>query len=146
MGMPPAGGASPVPGGDPMMGGMPPAGDPNAMGGMDPMMGGADPMQGNDPNMGANPFEGQQDDASMSKDPVQKAESLAGQLAALGRNQIGNDVDKQTDTKKEILGMVISGFTANSDDEERNELIDYISDKLNGAGESEGNEQDKGDE
>ena len=144
--------ASSMPMGDPNMAG----GDPNMMGG-DPTMGtdpdggvvgeqGApgDPNAMVDPNapvMGANPFDGGEGGADVSGDPEKKAESLAGQLASIIRNHLGSDgIDKHEDKKKEIMGMVASAIVDGMDDNEKNSMIEYLSDKLNGAGESDGDE------
>ncbi len=134
---------------------MPPAGDPNAMGG--PMMG-TDPDGGvtgeqgdpGDPNamvdpnapvMGANPFDGGEGDADVSGDPEKKAESLAGQLASIFRNDLKNDgINTHEDKKKEVLGMIASAIVDGMNDEDRNSMIEYLSDKLNGSGESDGDE------
>lgn len=142
-------GMSPI-GGDASF--MPPAGDPNTMG--DPMMGtdqnamppadptmGGDPMTGNEPVMGANPFDGGEGDADVSGDPEKKAESLAGQLASIFRNDLKNDgINTHEDKKKEVLGMIASAIVDGMNDEDRNSMIEYLSDKLNGSGESDGDE------
>ena len=148
MGMNPMGGdASSMPMGDPMTGGM---GDPNAM----PPAPGADPMTGGDPNamgdpnapvMGANPFDGGEGDADVSGDPEKKAESLAGQLASIFRNDLKNDgINTHEDKKKEVLGMIASAIVDGMNDEDRNSMIEYLSDKLNGSGESDGDSDDNG--
>ena len=126
MGMNPMGGDAsfmpPAPGADPMMGT-----DPNAMG---------DP---NAPVMGANPFDGGEGDASMSSDPEKKAESLAGQLASIFRNDLKNDgINTHEDKKKEVMGMIASAVVDGMSEEDRNSMIEYLSDKLNGSGESDG--------
>lgn len=143
MGMNPMGGDAssipPAPGTDPMMGGDPNTmGDPNAM-----PPDGADPsMMGNDPNspvMGANPFDGGEGDAEVSGDPEKKAESLAGQLASIFRNDLKNDgINTHEDKKKEVMGMIASAVVDGMSDEDRNSMIEYLSDKLNGSGESDG--------
>ena len=145
MGMNPMGGDAsfmpPAPGVDPnMMGGdpnaMPPApgADPNMMGGDPNAMGGP-----NAPVMGANPFDGGEGDASMSSDPEKKAESLAGQLASIFRNDLKNDgINSHEDKKKEVMGMIASAVVDGMNDEDRNSMIEYLSDKLNGSGESDG--------
>lgn len=131
---------------------MPPAGDPNAMG--DPMMGtdtnggvAGDPgdpnamVAPNAPVMGANPFDGGEGDADVSGDPEKKAESLAGQLASIFRNDLKNDgINTHEDKKKEVLGMIASAIVDGMNDEDRNSMIEYLSDKLNGSGESDGDE------
>ena len=140
MGMNPMGGDAsfmpPVPGADPMMGTNPDGGavgeqgapgDPNAM--VDP----------NAPVMGANPFDGGEGDADVSGDPEKKAESLAGQLASIFRNDLKSDgINTHEDKKKEVLGMIASAVVDGMDDEDRNSMIEYLSDKLNGSGESDG--------
>lgn len=129
----------PAPGTDPMMGVDPNAmGDPNAM-----SPAGADPsMMGNDQNapvMGANPFDGGEGDAEVSGDPEKKAESLAGQLASIFRNDLKNDgINTHEDKKKEVMGMIASAVVDGMSDEDRNSMIEYLSDKLNGSGESDG--------
>lgn len=158
MGMNPMGGDAssmpPAPGADPMMGTDPDGGVVGEQGanGMDPsMMGGdpnaaapagGDPMMGGDPNapvMGANPFDGSEGDASMSSDPEKKAESLAGQLASIFRNDLKNDgINTHEDKKKEVMGMIASAVVDGMNDEDRNSMIEYLSDKLNGSGESDG--------
>ena len=141
--MPPAPGADPnMMGGDPNA--MPPAGDPNMMG--DPNAMGGDPnMMGNEPVMGADPFGGE-GSADVSGDPEKKAESLAGQLASIFRNDLANDgINKHEDKKKEVLGMVASAVVDGMSDEDRNSMIEYLSDKLNGSGESDGDESSDGD-
>lgn len=146
MGMNPMGGdASSMPMGDPTMMG----GDPNMAGAPDPMAGGdpnamGDPnMMGGDPNapvMGANPFDGE-GNADVSGDPEKKAESLAGQLASIFRNDLKNDgINSHEDKKKEVLGMIASAIVDGMNPEERNSMIEYLSDKLNGSGESDGDE------
>lgn len=148
MDMNPMGGdAYSMPMGDPnMMGGDPAmaGGDPNMMGG-DPAMAGGDPnMMGGDPNepvMGADAFDGQSD-ADVSGDPEKKAESLAGQLASIFRKDLANDgINKHEDKKKEILGMITSAIVDGMDEEDRNSMIEYLSDKLNGSGESKGDDE-----
>lgn len=148
MGADPMGGDAssmpPVPGADPMMGTDPDGGvvgeqgapgDPNAMG---------DP---NAPVMGANPFDSGEGDADVSGDPEKKAESLAGQLAAIFRNDLANDgINKHEDKKKEVLGMIASAIVDGMGEEDRNSMIEYLSDKLNGAGESDGDEDTNGDQ
>lgn len=145
------GDASSMPMGDPNMMG----GDPNAMGGApDPMAGGdpnamGDPnMMGSDPNapvMGADPF-GEGSDAEVSGDPEKKAESLAGQLASIFRNDLQNDgINSHEDKKKEVLGMIASAIVDGMSEEDRNSMIEYLSDKLNGSGESDGDEENGGD-
>lgn len=143
MGMNPMGGdvsfMPPAPSADPTMGADPNAmGDPNAMppAGNDPSMMGGDP---NAPVMGANPFDGGEGDASMSSDPEKKAESLAGQLASIFRNDLKNDgINTHEDKKKEVMGMIASAVVDGMSEEDRNSMIEYLSDKLNGAGESDG--------
>ena len=148
MGMDPMGGdASSMPMGDPnamggdpnMMGGAPmPGDDPNMMGG-DPNMMGGDP---NAPVMGSDPF-GQGSDASVSGDPEKKAESLAGQLASIFRNDLKSDgINSHEDKKKEVLGMIASAIVDGMNDEDKNSMIEYLSDKLNGSGESDGDDED----
>ncbi len=140
MGMNPMGGDAsfmpPAPGADPMMGG-----DPNTM----PPAGG-DPMMGGDPNapvMGANPFDGGEGGADVSGDPEKKAESLAGQLASIFRNDLKNDgINTHEDKKKEVLGMIASAVVDGMSEEDRNSMIEYLSDKLNGSGESDGDTDD----
>lgn len=137
MGMNPMGGDAsympPAPGADPNA-----IGDPNAM----PAAPGTDPMIGGDPNapvMGANPFDGGDNSASMSSDPEKKAESLAGQLASIFRNDLRNDgINTHEDKKKEVMGMIASAVVDGMNDEDRNSMIEYLSDKLNGSGESDG--------
>lgn len=142
MGMNPMGGdASSIPpmqGGDPMM-----DGDLNTMGGNPGDM--TDPMMdsgANEPVMGANPFGGDDEgNADVSGDPEKKAESLAGQLASIFRNDLKNDgINKHEDKKKEVLGMIASAVVDGMDDEDRNSMIEYLSDKLNGSGESDGDD------
>lgn len=148
MGMNPMGGDAsfmpPVPGADPMTGTDPDGGvvgaqgdpgDPNAM---------ADP---NAPVMGANPFDGGEGDADVSGDPEKKAESLAGQLASIFRNDLKNDgINTHEDKKKEVLGMIASAIVDGMNDEDRNSMIEYLSDKLNGSGESDGDNNDSDNE
>ncbi|MBQ3945651.1 MAG: hypothetical protein II670_08600 [Alphaproteobacteria bacterium] len=139
MGMNPMGGDAssmpPAPGDDPMMGG-----DPNTMGG--PSMMGGDPNAISDPNtpvMGANPFDDDEGSADVSGDPEKKAESLAGQLASIFRKDLKNDgINTHIDKKKEVLGMIASAVVDGMNDEDRNSMIEYLSDKLNGSGESDG--------
>ena len=148
MGMNPMGGDAssmpPAPGADPMMGTDPDGGVVGEQGanGMDPSMMGGDPNAMVDPNapvMGANPFDGGEGDASMSSDPEKKAESLAGQLASIFRNDLKNDgINTHEDKKKEVMGMIASAVVDGMNDEDRNSMIEYLSDKLNGAGESDG--------
>lgn len=147
MGMNPMGGDAsfmpPVQGADPMMGTDPDGGDvgeqgapgdPNAM--VDP----------NAPVMGANPFDGSEGGADVSGDPEKKAESLAGQLASIFRNDLKNDgINTHEDKKKEVLGMIASAIVDGMSEEDRNSMIEYLSDKLNGSGESDGDEDNGGD-
>lgn len=156
MGMDPMGGdASSMPMGDPntmggdpnMMGGAPmPGGDPNMMDGDPNMMGGDPNAMGGDPNapvMGANPFDGGEGDADVSGDPEKKAESLAGQLASIFRNDLKSDgINSHEDKKKEVLGMIASAIVDGMNDEDKNSMIEYLSDKLNGSGESDGDDED----
>jgi len=143
MGMNPMGGDAsfmpPAPSAGPTMGADPNAmGDPNAMPPVanDPSMMGGDP---NTPVMGANPFDDGEGDASMSSDPEKKAESLAGQLASIFRNDLKNDgINTHEDKKKEVMGMIASAVVDGMSEEDRNSMIEYLSDKLNGAGESDG--------
>lgn len=124
-------------GGDPSMQG----GDPNM--GMDPMMGGDPSMQG-DPNaMGDEPMMGSEpfgdSGAEMSSDPEKKIESLIGQAASIIRKELNGDgIDKHEDKKKEVLGMLASAIIDGMDEEQRNGIVDYLSDKLQGEGESDG--------
>jgi hypothetical protein len=102
---------------------------------------GGDQMIGNEPVMGANPFDGGEGDANVSGDPEKKAESLAGQLASIFRNDLKNDgINTHEDKKKEVLGMIASAIVDGMNDEDRNSMIEYLSDKLNGSGESDGDE------
>lgn len=151
MGMDPMGGDAsfmpPAPGADPMMGTDPDGGvvgeqgdpgDPNAM--ADPNAMGGDP---NAPVMGANPFNGGEGDADVSGDPEKKAESLAGQLASIFRNDLKSDgINSHEDKKKEVLGMIASAIVDGMNDEDKNSMIEYLSDKLNGSGESDGDDED----
>ena len=141
--MPPAPGADPMMGTDPdggVVGEQGAPGDPNAMG--DPnTMGGNTDMTGNEPVMGANPFDNE-GGADVSGDPEKKAESLAGQLASIFRNDLANDgINKHEDKKKEVMGMIASAVVDGMSEEDRNSMIEYLSDKLNGAGESDGDEE-----
>jgi hypothetical protein len=144
MGMDPMGGdASSMPMGDPNMAGA----DPNAMGGDPNMMGDPNAMEGdpNAPVMGADPF-GEGSDAEVSGDPEKKAESLAGQLASIFRNDLKSDgINSHEDKKKEVLGMIASAIVDGMSEEDRNSMIEYLSDKLNGSGESDGDEDNGGD-
>lgn len=148
MGMDPMGGdASSMLMGDPNMAGA----DPNAMGGApapDPMVGGDPNTMGGDPNapvMGADPF-GEGSDADVSGDPEKKAESLAGQLASIFRNDLKSDgINSHEDKKKEVLGMIASAIVDGMNEEDRNSMIEYLSDKLNGSGESDGDKENGGD-
>lgn len=140
--MPPAPGADPMMGTDPdggVVGEQGDPGDPNAM--ADPN-GMADP---NTPVMGADPFD-DEGDADVSGDPEKKAESLAGQLASIFRNDLNGDgINKHEDKKKEVLGMIASAVVDGMNDEDRNSMIEYLSDKLNGSGESDGDENGNND-
>lgn len=146
MGMNPMGGDAsfmpPVPGADPMTGTDPDGGVVGEQGDPgDPAM--VDP---NAPVMGANPFDGGEGDADVSGDPEKKAESLAGQLASIFRNDLKNDgINTHEDKKKEVLGMIASAVVDGMNDEDRNSMIEYLSDKLNGSGESDGDEDNNGD-
>lgn len=147
MDMNPMGGdASSMPMGDPNMMG----GDPNTMGGAPDPMAGGDPNAMGDPNMmddgqnapvmGADAFD-DEGDADVSGDPEKKAESLAGQLASIFRNDLPNNgIDKHEDKKKEVLGMIASAIVDGMSPEDRNSMVEYLSDKLNGSGESDGDE------
>lgn len=123
--------------------------DPNMMGGDPSMMGGDPNAMGGDPNapvMGANPFDGDEGGADVSGDPEKKAESLAGQLASIFRNDLKNDgINKHEDKKKEVLGMIASAIVDGMDEEDRNSMIEYLSDKLNGDGESDGDDDNYND-
>jgi hypothetical protein len=143
--MPQAPGANPMMGTDPdggVVGEQGAPGDPNAM--VDPNAMGGDPnAMGGDPNapvMGANAFDGGSD-ADVSGDPEKKAESLAGQLASIFRNDLANDgINKHEDKKKEVLGMIASAIVDGMSEEDKNSMVEYLSDKLNGAGESDGDD------
>ena len=141
--MPPAPGANPMMGTDPdggVVGEQGDPGDPNAM--VDPNAMGGDP---NAPVMGADPF-GEGSDAEVSGDPEKKAESLAGQLASIFRNDLKSDgINSHEDKKKEVLGMIASAIVDGMSEEDKNSMIEYLSDKLNGSGESDGDEDNGGD-
>jgi hypothetical protein len=92
--------------------------------------------------MGADPFE-DSGDAEVSSDPEKKAESLAGQLASIFRKELKSDgINTHEDKKKEVLGMVASAIVDGMNDDDRNSMIEYLSDKLNGSGESDGDDED----
>lgn len=126
---------------DPTMGGAGAAGDASFTGGgQDPMAGGMqDPMAGgNEPVMGSDPFGGAPE-SDVTDDPEKKVESLIGQASSIIRKDLNSDgINKHEDKKKEVLGMLVSAITDGMDDEERNGIIDYLSDKVNGSGESDG--------
>ena len=126
-------GADPMGGNASFMG----VGDPSM--GMDPNagMGGTGQDMGGDPSMGADPFGGGGNE--MTDDPEKEVESLVGQAASIIRKDMNSDgINKHEDKKKEVLGMLVSAITDGMDDEERNGIIDYLSDKVNGSGESDG--------
>ena len=105
--------------------------------GMDPGMGSAD----EEPVMGANPFGDEGNDNGMTDDPEKKVESLIGKASSIIRKELNSDgINKHEDKKKEVLGMLVSAVIDGMDDEERNSVIDYLDTKLNGEGESDGDD------
>lgn len=158
IGMNPIGGydssMSQNPGISPMMGtnqnGMP-VGE-QGVNGMDAsmMMGDQNAMDAdqNEPVMGANAFD-EGGDADVSGDPIKKAESLAGQLVSILRNDLANDgINKHEDKKKEVLGMITAAIVDGMSEEDRNSMIEYLSDKLNANDESDddNDNDDNGDD
>lgn len=131
MGADPMGGnASFMPGGDPNA-----AMDPNAV---------TDPNAAGEPVMGSDPFGDSGEE--MTDDPEKKVESLIGQAASIIRKDMNSDgINKHEDKKKEVLGMLVSAIVDGMDEDERNSIVDYLSDKLNGSGESEGDADDTGE-
>ena len=111
--------------------------DPMAGGGMDDGMDTG--MDGeNEPVMGSKPFDSVPK-SEVTDDPEKKVESLIGQAASVIRKDLNSDgINKHEDKKKEVLGMLVSAVVDGMDDEERNGIIDYLSDKLNGDIEGEG--------
>lgn len=117
--------------------------------GMDSMnnMGGDASFTGNDMEepiddenieMGANAF-GDENENEVTDDPEKKVESLIGKAASIIRKDLNSDgINKHEDKKKEVLGMLTSAIIDGLDDEERKGIIDYLSDKLQGDGESKG--------
>jgi glycosyltransferase involved in cell wall biosynthesis len=72
-------------------------------------------------------------------DPEKKVESLIGKAASIIRKDLNSDgINKHEDKKKEVLGMLTSAIIDGLDDEERKGIIDYLSDKIQGDGESKG--------
>lgn len=125
-------------GNDPFMGGG--MQDPMGGGMQDPMGGGTqDPaMNGQGPVMGSDPFGGASND-EVTDDPEKKVESLVGQASSIIRKDLNSDgINKHEDKKKEVLGMLVSAITDGMDEEERNGIIDYLSNKVGGSGESDG--------
>lgn len=101
--------------------------------------------QEEEPIMGANPFEGNQaDEDEINKDPEKKVESLIGKACSIIRKHLNsNGINKHEDKKKEVLGMLTSAIIDGLNEEERNEIIDYLSDKIQGKGESTGDKENK---
>lgn len=115
---------------------------------MDSMMGGDMnmPMDNQDMSMGNQPMDmnqepmgdennfdfGDNDNQSeMSDDPEKQVESLIGKAASIIRKDLNSDgINKHEDKKKEVLGMLAAAIIDGMDDEERNSIIDYLSDKL----------------
>lgn len=106
-------------------------------------------MMGNEPEMGADAFNDDNDDnnSDVSKDPVKKVESLIGQASSLIRKHLNSDgINKHEDKKKEVLGMLTSAIVDGMSTEERNEIIDYLSDKLqNNENDNTDNNQEDGE-
>jgi hypothetical protein len=119
------------------------------MNNMEPMndMGGDASFTGNDMeepiddenvDMGANAF-GDESENEVTDDPEKKVESLIGKAASIIRKDLNSDgINKHEDKKKEVLGMLTSAIIDGLDDEERKGIIDYLSDKIQGDGESKG--------
>jgi hypothetical protein len=119
------------------------------MNNMEPMndMGGDASFTGNDMEepiddenieMGANAF-GDESENEVTDDPEKKVESLIGKAASIIRKDLNSDgINKHEDKKKEVLGMLTSAIIDGLDDEERKGIIDYLSDKIQGDGESKG--------
>lgn len=119
------------------------------MNNMEPMndMGGDASFTGNDMEepiddenieMGANAF-GDESENEVTNDPEKKVESLIGKAASIIRKDLNSDgINKHEDKKKEVLGMLTSAIIDGLDDEERKGIIDYLSDKIQGEGESKG--------
>lgn len=116
---------------------------------MDSMMGGDMnmPMDNQDMNMGMdnqpmdmnqepmgdeNNFDfGDNNQSEMSDDPEKQVESLIGKAASIIRKDLSSDgINKHEDKKKEVLGMLTAAIIDGMEDEERNSIIDYLSDKL----------------
>lgn len=97
-----------------------------------------EPMDDENIEMGANAF-GDENENEVTDDPEKKVESLIGKAASIIRKDLNSDgINKHEDKKKEVLGMLTSAIIDGLDDEERKGIIDYLSDKLQGDGESKG--------
>ena len=95
-----------------------------------------EPMEDENIEMGANAFGGENE---VTDDPEKKVESLIGKASSIIRKDLNSDgINKHEDKKKEVLGMLASAIIDGLDDEERKGIIDYLSDKLQGDGESKG--------
>lgn len=95
-----------------------------------------EPMEDENIEMGANAFGGENE---VTDDPEKEVESLIGKAASIIRKDLNSDgINKHEDKKKEVLGMLASAIIDGLDDEERKGIIDYLSDKLQGDGESKG--------
>ena len=97
-----------------------------------------EPMDDENVEMGANAF-GNENENEVTDDPEKEVESLIGKAASIIRKDLNSDgINKHEDKKKEVLGMLTSAIIDGLDDEERKGIIDYLSDKLQGEGESTG--------
>lgn len=76
-------------------------------------------------------FGGNDNQSEISDDPEKQVESLIGKAASIIRKDLNSDgINKHEDKKKEVLGMLAAAIIDGMSDEERNSIIDYLSDKL----------------
>lgn len=76
-------------------------------------------------------FGGNDNQSEISDDPEKQVESLIGKAASIIRKDLNSDgINKHEDKKKEVLGMLAAAIIDGMGDEERNSIIDYLSDKL----------------
>lgn len=76
-------------------------------------------------------FDGNDNQSEISDDPEKQVESLIGKAASIIRKDLNSDgINKHEDKKKEVLGMLAAAIIDGMGDEERNSIIDYLSDKL----------------
>jgi hypothetical protein len=131
---------------------------------MDSMMGGDMnmPMDNQDMNMGMdnqpmdmnqepmgdeNNFDfGGNNQSEMSDDPEKQVESLIGKAASIIRKDLSSEgINKHEDKKKEVLGMLTAAIIDGMNDEEKNNIIDYLSSKIMGGEDNSSNGDEDND-